>query len=280
MRGLQRDSFSPFWFDRASPICDQLAILWHGAGNRELISGAFGVLSGTTPPTQDFMAVNAGGAGGGRVMKFNGGASATASYIALGANSQNVDIGRNAPMTAYAVFKYNTQSGPLAARNDNNSVNAGWDFDISGAAIRLRKEHAASNWLCATSLAGVTGEVVHACVVNDGTDTATAGCGIPYINGRQASSITLSAGSGIQGSDAAQTLYLGGNQSGMSGAVSLTEQVEIIAIWRRMLTPGEILSLYQDRLQLFRRKSQLRTMGVIQAAGAGGASQSIVFTAT
>lgn len=264
MRGLFRDSFSPYWFDRASPICDQIAILWHGAGNQELLSGAFGVLSGTTAPAKDVIRDH--GVGGGRAMKFNGGASATGSYISLGNQTQHIDIGRSAPMSAMAVVQISAaQNGPFAGRNDNNAVNQGWCFDIS-TGFRLRKEHSSANWSasCGNPFSTVRPTVIHVCITNDGTDTNTAGAGVAYLNG-VAQTTTLSAGSGTQGSDASQTLYLGGNQSGMSGAVSLSHVIEVIAVWRRMLTAAEVLSLYLDHLQLFRRRSQLRTLAALPA---------------
>ncbi len=267
MRGLLNNSFSPYWFDRSSPLADRLTILWHAAANRELISGAFGVPSGTTPPTADVADL----VGNSRVIKVNGAASATQSYLSFGSHPEHADIALvNQPFSAFAVLALNAVSGPIMGHNDNNTINAGWVFDIAsaGSAVRLRAEHASANYTAAVGLPTTTtrynSPMTAVCFTCDGSHSATAGTAAVYFNGAPTvGGITLSAGSGITGSDAAQTLYMGGNQSGMSGAVSLTCAVEMCAVWRRQLTAGEVMKLSLDRLQLFRRRSQLRTIGVI-----------------
>jgi len=206
-------------------------------------------------------------------MKINGiGSSATQSYISLGSHSEHADIALvNQPFTVFAIVANNSGPGPIMGHNDNNTINAGWLFDLSsGSGMRLRAEHASANFT--VSVAIPLGSLYNSpmaalCFSCDGSHTATAGTAAAYYNGVPLSApLSYTAGSGITGSDAAQTLYIGGNQPGMSGSASLTSAVEMLAVWRRQLTPGEVQSLSRDRLQLFRRRSQLRTIGVLPAS--------------
>lgn len=199
-------------------------------------------------------------------LTFPGGAN-TVGYLTFGAETFATDLGRDTsnPATwAFRLYQPGTVNASLAARNDGNTISAGWQIDVSGgASLAFTKESSVTN-MQVQALIPID-RWFQLVIVHDGSLTATA-LRI-YADGVLLAHTGNINGAGTPGSDAAQTLYVGrGNANYGAGNTSSTATLDSAYIWKRALTTAEVVSLTTTPYPFFTPPSALI------GAGGGGAS--------
>lgn len=217
---------------------------------------------------------------GNRSFLFNGGNTAN-SYFNFGSADQNTADMNNGPMTMLVWMNPGTAGGGFLDRNDNNSVGAGWMFGL-GVDLKPKfvKERTTSNSVGTSGTAVVAGVPTSVAVTYDGT-TISGSAFTFYIGGALTATTNNTTGSNVSNTDAAQTLYLGLNRfaaTGSSSARSFDGTIELAAMWKRVLSADEILSIHRDRYQLVKPRNQ--RLFVIPAAAPGAGSRVQVFACT
>lgn len=256
--------------DRTNPITRDIAFAatLYQEQLLDAVAGTRGALSGTTPPTR------ANGTGG-RNLLFNGGNNAN-SYVDFSTNINTVDLAQGAMTWFFWVFP--TGQGGLAERNDHNAANVGWLIGVqSDAKIKMLREfnisNGASHSTTAVTLSAWTSIAV--------TAAGPASAPLFYLGGNLDTTVVDAAGSGSQGTDAAQSLNIGRNFFGTTGTTSLGScagNIEVVAAWRRVLSAAEIASLHANRYQLF--KPTARRIWLDGSAAAASTARPQVFVCT
>lgn len=221
-----------------------LTFLNEGGGVKieNLLDGKSGLLSGTTLPSWTNGYLRTGAAAG------------ASAGIDFGVTPQTADLGLGA-FTFVARVRADgafASSGGLARRNDGNSVNAGWEINIATGGTILAIERATTNLSAKTTVALATGKFVTVAFVYLG-DLTAANVEI-YYDGIPQAHTGDTNGSGIQGSDASQNMFLGQSNfsnNGIGGGV-FGGSIDWAGIWRRRLRREEILLLSADPYALVR----------------------------
>ena len=246
--------------DRSNPITKALAfagVMVNGA-LVDLVSGTRGTPSGTTLPALTNMAT------GQRGLQYGTATSAaTATYTNFGALPGVADIALNGG--SIFVWGKFTDAGGFAERNDNNSVNAGWQFGVdSNGFPSFLAEHSSVNFIgrVVTSIFGTASSVAAAFAASP---SMAADCAM-YIGGQLQTTNLGAQGSGTTGSDSANSLYIGRNSfnsSGINTSGSCTGAMEMVLIWKRQLSAAEVLSLHQNRYQILRQVRRMQVQGPV-----------------
>ena len=251
--------------DRGNPIARGLAFLSIPQGSMlvNMVSGARGTLSGTTPPSLTYTQSST------RALS-HAGSGATNSYVDFGNSVDTSDFALG-PMTVFA-WGAPTGQGGIAERNDNNSVNAGWLFGVdSNSNLKFLHEHSSTNHIAVSGGVLASGVATSMAVTYAGSGGAL---NFYQAGGTGGGSIPVTSGVGTPGSDAANSLYIGRNSfasGGQSSAGSFAGVLEFVAIWRRVLSGSEIAALHANRYQLFTAPSPISLLA-LGVAGPGGAA--------
>lgn len=167
-----------------------------------------------------------------------------------------------------------TGSGTILARNDGNSIQAGWWISHVNATIRVVLERSATNAVFVSSSLGLIAATWSHVVVtfrpNMAGTTSAGDVGI-WFNGVAASVTQSVLGNGTQAfdSDLAETFYIAryGRTSG-GGNGFFAGQLDDIIVHRRILTPNEIRRLYElGRGGMLERRRRRRRRAYVQQAG-------------
>jgi hypothetical protein len=165
-------------------------------------------------------------------------------------------LGQN-PGTVMLWLKPNTMGNAvIIGKNDANSVNAGWWLENiittpseGVVGFRYVVERATVNMRIGA--ASPTDHAwTHITVVGDGT--LVAANQKMYYNSVLQTLTTSGDGTGINGSDAAETLFIGNNRPATSSTVALSKykgSIDDIQLYNRMLSETEIDQVYQESLQ-------------------------------
>lgn len=211
----------------------------------DMVSRKRGDLLGTTPPIL-------GGSSTGRNLYFSGG-GATTSNLAFGADAATADMHINGG--TWFFWCRPGSSGGLAERNDGNAVNVGWAVGVGSAnQLSFLKEYSSRNMSVVSTSAVPINQYCSLAVTYDGVGTSS-GVGF-YINGIGDTPVFVFTGSGSQGSDLAYPLRIGrvGFGGGASGQLSISSflgNIELALFFKRVLSDRELMSLHQNRYQVF-----------------------------
>lgn len=220
-----------------------LAIVPGGGGQQvfDLVTQLPGVFAGSTGPSWSD-----------GYLSFPGGGAAAAS-LDFGANK--APLCRNlaqGPFTVMARVYFKGGACGLCERNDNNSVNAGWEVNFSNSAFGMAYVRAT------TDLQAFTGTTVpqnawKTVAIATPGDLVAGNFQIYYDGVLQSLNVSTS-GSGAQGDDFAYNMYVGRSQFsiGGGGAGAFNGLIEYLYIWKRFLRGDEIAALTRDPYQLFR----------------------------
>lgn len=158
-------------------------------------------------------------------------------------------------------------SGTIMARNDGNSVQAGWWLSQLGQAVQITFERTTGNARHTTANA-LTTDWQHVVLSWRAglPGTTSAGDFSMWRNGHAVTMSVTTAGSGTQAadSDLVEALYLaryGKTTSGGNGFFS--GQLDDVAIWKRQLTVSEIWQLYQQGRGRWLRLPRRRKLGYV-----------------
>lgn len=207
-------------------------------------SAAQGPSAGMTPTT----ALTWTAAGGGSGLLFPGGLPTTDKYLNYGADRYTADLGYDRPFTLMARLFWKGGDAGIAARNDSNSVNQGWQTQVkasgTNAGLLYTVEGSSVNGIY-TAPAPSTNTWFTWAITDAVAATRINGIslyvdGVPQTVGHGA---TLS---GTRGSDAAQTLNIGRtNFSSGGGSVNAAFDGYMgwLYLWKRVLASAEILAL-------------------------------------
>jgi hypothetical protein len=222
---------------RGSLAQDLVAVIIpSGAGAQvlSLIDNTPGAFAGTTKPIYK-----------GPFLEFASGATGTA-HLDWGASK--MALTRDLAQGAFSVvsrFYWRGTTGGLCERNDGNTVNAGWAWNIANARLGLVLERATTNLSFysnfTTTNKWVTGAV---CYRGD----LTSANGKVYVDGvDQALNVNVD-GSGAMGSDFANNFYVGRSSitNQTSGGGNFDGFIEYIYVFRRFLRQAEVQQLVAD----------------------------------
>lgn len=157
-------------------------------------------------------------------------------------------------------------SGGLAARNDGNSVGAGWQIPCSTNGTGLTIERTTTDFDALTSASPTVGRNTWVVVTYQG-DLVAANTRV-YFNGLAQTLSTMTNGTGTQPSDAANNFLLGASvftHLGIGGGKFVGIVLAAYA-WRRALLAGEVLRLGSDPYPFFDPLARVQPF-----VGAGGA---------
>ena len=158
-------------------------------------------------------------------------------------------------------------NGTIMARNDGNSVQAGWWLSQLNQAVQITFERTTGN-ARHTSANTLTTDWQHIVVSwRAGLPSTTSeGDFAMWRNGQVVTMNVTTQGAGTQaaGSDLVETLYLaryGKTTSGGHGFFA--GQLDDVAIWKRQLTVSEVLQLYQQGRGAWLRQTRRRAFGFV-----------------
>lgn len=200
---------------------------------RSLVGQTAGAFTGSTKPSW------VGGAKAG--LNFPGGAN-TVGYLTFGAETFATDLGRNTSNPAtFACRVYVGGAGCIAARNDGNTISAGWQIEQSvGSSLFYVHESSSVNMTVSVVLSA--GQWYDVAIVTDGSMTAANQR--VYVNGILRAHASDANGSGTPASDAAQTLYVGRSNANYGlGQTSFAGTIDWFYAWKRALSTSEVLAL-------------------------------------
>lgn len=174
----------------------------------------------------------------GLALSFNG----TGNYVNAGSGASVDDLVKAVPATFSFWMNPGTPTNNLIiAKNDGNVVDAGWWIEnTSSSGLRFVVERASSNMRVGVS-SPTAGVWTHVAIVYDGTLIA-ANQNI-YFNGVLQTFTTVLDGSGTQGSDAGETLFIGFNRPTSGSGIAFSPYnglLDDIRIYNRALTQTEI----------------------------------------
>ncbi len=244
--------------DWSHPLANRLCLanLFNEVGATQcanLVNSARAPFTGSTKPSW------AGGQSAG--LLFPSGAN-TVGYLDYGVESFVVDLGRNTSNPATFAFRFfqaaGSAGGGVACRNDGNSVIAGWQITHNslGQSLTYSHENQSANMHARSTCPG--GNWVTAVIVVDGSQTA-ANTQI-WINGVLTAHSSDINGSGPDGTDAAEHLYIGRSNfgDGSVNASSFDGVLDFFYAWKRRLSPAEVFqitnapySFIRDPLDIF-----------------------------
>lgn len=216
-----------------------------GVRVQSLVDGVGGTFAGTVLPSWSGQYWNPGTATG------------SPRGVNFGATmAQTVDLGLGAFTLAARVLpsaSFST-SGGLARRNDGNTVNAGWEVLCASNGTTLSIERATTNLAAKTNASISTSAGVWTTVVVVYLGDLTAANVKIYYNGQLQTINTAVNGTGVMGSDAAQSFILGeANFTQQSTAAGPFQGLmDYCYIWRRALIPSEVYQLQADPYSMFR----------------------------
>lgn len=204
---------------------------WNSATLMNLCAPAnLGVRSGSSAPTWAEKDFDSG-------LLFPGGLN-TAGYVSFGTDSNTRDLGVNEACTIFARFYWNGGFSGIAARNDNNSINAGWQMEVGGFIWEYSAQNYRWGFPSPQSNRWTSQAVVSNFGNNDQANTFS------YSDGNSVAQTFTGVGTGTRGTDAPQTLYVG--RSNFNLGASFDGYIAALYMWRRALGPGEIRALHID----------------------------------
>jgi len=213
-----------------------------GAACANAVDQVRGTFGGSTKPSWS-----------GSFLSFPGGAN-TVAYLDYGtAMPQTQDLALSAFSVAGRIY-YKGGDGGICERNDGNTVDQGWEVNISSANNRFGMVYVRSSVDLVQYVAAPTQNkwVTFAITV-----LAGPAIGGIYFDGVKQTSVVSQAGTGTQSSDASRTFYVGRstftNQSAGNG--SFNGLIDCLYCWRRLLRHEEILQLQIDPYAPFRRRA-------------------------
>ena len=232
-----------------------------GAQVGNLIDGSLGAFAGSTKPSW---------APGGYLSFPSGAASVASLDYGTSKLALTRDLAQGAFSVVAKVKRGTSTGGGIAERNDGNTINAGWLLYCNANCTQLTMERASVNFAFGTSTAIPVGKWTTVGVTYDGSLNSATGGFISY-DGVGQTITTTANGSGIQGSDFANSMFVGrcgfNNNAGIAGCFD--GQIEFLYIWRRKLSKEEILSIHNQPYAMFRNPRIQRHL-VIPVAAAGG----------
>ena len=158
-------------------------------------------------------------------------------------------------------------NGCPVAKNDANSINAGWAVATTSTQLQFLVEHATTNMITKVSPANWAGLWHHVAIVWDGSLTS-ANTKI-YVDGVLQTHVSDQNGVGVHGSDGTFAYLIGettGSFTGFNSGIWNNGTLESVFLFNRQLDAQEINGLYQASYRWYRPS---RAYGL----GAAGADQ-------
>lgn len=234
--------------DQENDLCQKACFTWTPSSMADQARNVIGKRSGASPPTPGFHSK-------GVISNFKGGGGSN-SYVDFGAHPGAFDLGRSGEHVTFAFLARNTAASwtntGLAQRNDGNSVSAGWivGFGFGGfSVLGYLHENSVANTRVGTNSVPALGAWFTFIVAHDGS--TTAGNAKLYLDGILRTNDYTSNGSGTQGSDVANSLFIGDKNFDI--AADWTGDISIVHIVKgRMWGDSQARAFHTNPFQVFR----------------------------